>query len=86
MTTLENDLEGRKMYHVIILKDRFFVCNLKNTCHTGETLMTRLGNGLERKKMVHFSLWEDVEVLQRELKIEQRAHKWKSAITLEWLI
>ena len=39
--------------------------------------MIRLKNGCERKKIVYFSLCEDVGVLQGELKIEQRADKWK---------
>ena len=32
----------------------------------GASLMTRLENGLERKKTVYFSPQEDVEVLQRD--------------------
>ena len=39
--------------------------------------MTGLENGLERKKIVSFSLWDDVGFLQGELKIKQRASKWK---------
>ena len=42
--------------------------------------MIRQESGHERKKLVYFSLWEDVGVLQGELKIKQRA-----AVTLEWL-
>ena len=29
-----------------------FVCNLKSTCSLEETIMIRLENGLERKKIV----------------------------------
>ena len=39
--------------------------------------MTRLENGIERKKIGYLSVWEDVAVLQGELKIEQRADKRK---------
>ena len=35
--------------------------------------MTKVENGLERKKIVYFSLWKDVGVMQGVLKIKQRA-------------
>ena len=38
------------------------------------------------KETVYLLLWEDVGVLQGGCKIEQRPDKWKSAVTLEWLI
>ena len=38
-----------------------FLCNVINTSTTEKALMTRLGNGLEREKIVNFSLWENVE-------------------------
>ena len=34
--------------------------------------MIRLEEGLERKKMIYFSLFEDVGVLQGELKVIER--------------
>ena len=37
--------------------------------------MIRLENGIERKEIVCFSLWEDVGVLQDELETKQRANK-----------
>ena len=48
--------------------------------------MIRLENDVERKKTVYFSLWEDVGILQGEVKIEQRGDTEKSVVTLEWLI
>ena len=37
--------------------------------------MIRIGNGVERMKLVYFSLWEDIRVLQGELKFKQMADK-----------
>ena len=48
-------------------------------------LMVRLGDDVERKKIVYFSLWKGAEVLQEKLKIQQRADKQKSAESLEQL-
>ena len=45
------------------------------TSKTGQTLVTGLENGLERKKIVSFSWWKDVEALQGELKIKQKDNK-----------
>ena len=47
--------------------------------------MIKLDNGLERKKIVHFSLLKDVGVLQGELKIKGLIN-WECDVTLEWLI
>ena len=47
--------------------------------------MIRLEYGLERNKVVYFSLWVDVGVFQGELKIKGPAN-WKSAVTVESLI
>ena len=44
---------------------------------TGKTLMNKVENGLERKKIRYFSLWEDVVVLQAEVEIKQKANKQK---------
>ena len=41
---------------------------------------------LKKKRIVYFSLLEDLGVLQEELKIKQRAVNRKSALTLQWLI
>ena len=38
------------------------------------------------KKILYVSIWKDVGVLQGELKIKHRDDKWKSVVTLEWLI
>ena len=62
------------MFHIMVLKDRFE----KSTCPAGKTLMIMLVNGLERKKIVFFLFWEDVWVLQGELKIEQWNDKCKN--------
>ena len=48
--------------------------------------MIRLANGLERKKIVYFSLLESVGVLQGDLKIKKGLINRKCAETLEWLI
>ena len=40
--------------------------------------MTRLGNDLEVKEIIYFSLWDDVGVLQWELKIKHRVNKLKN--------
>ena len=45
-----------------------FGCDFKN--YYSKSLMNRLENGLVRKKVVYFSLWEDVGVFKGELKIE----------------
>ena len=49
----------------------------KSIFPTGETLMMRLENGFEKKKVVYFSLWEDLGALQGELEVEQRAKELK---------
>ena len=46
--------------------------------------MIRLGNNLERKKILCLSPRGDVEVLREELKIKQRPINRKGAVTLEW--
>ena len=40
--------------------------------------MGRLGSDLGGKKIVHLTLSEDVVVLQGELKIKEKADKWKT--------
>ena len=40
-------------------------------------LVSRIEHGLERKKIVYLLLSWDVGVFQGEVKIEQRANKWK---------
>ena len=76
MIVLEIVFKKLKCFYVIILKERF-VCNLKITCPTGDTLNCKLENGLERKKIVCIAFWEDVGVFQKDLKIEERADKWE---------
>ena len=41
-----------------------FVCSLTEYLYYNKNLMTRLENGLERSKVAHISLWEDVGILQ----------------------
>ena len=65
----------------------FFVCKgtvLKGTFSTEETQINRLDYGFERRKMLYFSLWEEVGFLQGELK--KGLIMEKSCLTLEWLI
>ena len=52
----------------MVLKCCFQVIR-KGTCPTGEVLIIRLHNGLERKKIEYCSFWEGVQVLQGEVKI-----------------
>ena len=40
-----------------------FVCNFMKYLYYRGTLMTKLEHSLERKKIVFFSLWEDIGVL-----------------------
>ena len=46
--------------------------------------MIRLQNDIGRKKMEYSGLWVDVGALGRQLKIKQRADKWKTAVILKW--
>ena len=67
------------LIHIIVPNFMSLCVTLQRTSaiYTGETLVTRLENCLGRKKIVYFSLWEDVGVLQGKLKFKQRADKWK---------
>ena len=76
MIGLVNDLEERnEMFHVKIMKDKFTYVNRRSTCPIEERLMVWWENSFERKKIVYFSLCEDVGVLEGELKIKDRADK-----------
>ena len=49
MIVLENGLERKKMFHVMVSKDRFYEVS-KCSCPTEVTLMIRLEKGLEKRK------------------------------------
>ena len=51
------------MFHVMVLTDTFLYALWKSICSVEKTLMNRLENALERKKIVNFLLCEDVVVL-----------------------
>ena len=55
----------------MVLEVRFYVI-LKSSYSREETLITRLENGLERKKIAYFLLLEEVGILQGVLKIKIR--------------
>ena len=56
----------------------------KILCYSGN-LNDLTTNGLERKKIVYFSFWEDIEILQGELKIK-RSVNIKSRLAMQGLI
>ena len=64
------------------MKKKVFVCNLKSTCPSDETQMNIFEMVLMERKWC--ALWEDVEVLQWDLKFKGLI-KGKSVVTLQWL-
>ena len=63
----------------MFLKGRFLYIIWKVLVLQKATLIITLQNGLGKKKVVYFSLWEDVGFLQGELGIKQRANKCKKS-------
>ena len=56
----------------MVLKYKSFYAISQGTFTTGEILMTRQENGLERKKIVCSFLWNSGGSLNRDVKVDQR--------------
>ena len=41
----------------MVLQDRFFLCDSKSTCPTGEALMDRLENDLKKRNVLLWGFW-----------------------------
>ena len=65
----------RLLIHIMVLRCMFLCSTWQKTSTTGETLLSRLENGLERKGIIYISLLDDVGVSERLLKIKQMANK-----------
>ena len=68
------------MFDVMLFKDRFCMYLEKVLALLGATPNDWTRSGLDHKKIVYLSLWEDVGILQEELKVKQRANKMENML------